>query len=120
MSDENILRLIEILKDYGYFPKMLVELMDFADPAKRHEWIDEKNMRAFNLEAEETAQPDVDILVEGVSYEELKIVSYESGSIEFPVASIQDLIEMKENAGRDVDQLDIKYLKRLKEEKNNE
>jgi hypothetical protein len=61
---------------------------------------------------------EVDIIIESpVSFENAKknVVRIKIDDIILPVISINDLIKMKKAAGRDVDALDIKELKKIKD-----
>ncbi|RLD17148.1 MAG: hypothetical protein DRI36_04635, partial [Caldiserica bacterium] len=43
MDDENIKKYLKLLKEWGFKPKVPVDIMDFAKKEKREEWINEKN-----------------------------------------------------------------------------
>ena len=42
-------RFLSLVKGWGFKPKAPVELMDFADEAKRREGVERKPRKAFNL-----------------------------------------------------------------------
>jgi len=118
MDDENIRKFMKLLEQYNYQPKIPINLMDFTDASKREQWIKEKNMKAFHLQTPAQLEPDIDILIKGPDYEELNSEIYQMKDVDLPVATIDALIRMKKQAGRDVDQIDVQYLKQVKEEKN--
>ncbi len=117
LEDDNIQTLMNLMKEWGFKPKVPVNIMDFADRSKRDEWIATKNMKAFNLVNAKWALSEIDIIIDApVAYAEArkraKKISVHGVSI--PVISIDDLIKMKQAAGRELDKADIQYLKKVK------
>jgi len=49
MSNENLRKIVSILKDRGYHVKQPVDPMGIADEKIRHDWIYNKHMKAFNF-----------------------------------------------------------------------
>ena len=49
MDDDNLKKFLELLKKWGFKPRVPVNIMDFALKENREKWIKEKNMKAFNL-----------------------------------------------------------------------
>jgi len=116
MSDENLRKIVSILKKKGYHVKQPVDPIGIADKRIRHDWIHNKNMKAFNFYKEDELK-EVDIIIESpVSYQEAKknALELKIDDIKISVISIKDLIKMKAYAGRDQDQKDIEQLKRIK------
>jgi predicted nucleotidyltransferase len=120
LEDENIKKFLRLLKTWGFKPKVPVAIMDFADGKKREDWIKNKNMKAFNLVNSEWAISEINVVIDSpVDYE---LGRKRAGQIMFngvliPVISIDDLIKMKEKADRQQDKADIRYLRKLKNEK---
>jgi len=117
MEDDNISALMRLTKEWGFKPKIPVNVMDFADQAKREEWIATKNMKAFNLVNAKWALSEIDIIIDApVTYsgarKSAKKISVQGVSI--PVISIDDLIKMKQAAGREMDKADVQYLKKVR------
>ncbi|TAN61504.1 hypothetical protein EPN18_06590 [bacterium] len=120
LEDENIKKFLRLLKTWGFKPKVPVDIMDFADGKKRDDWIKKKNMKAFNLVNTEWAISEIDVVIDSP-------VDYESGQkkagqimfngVSIPVIGIDDLIKMKAKADRQQDKADIRYLRKLKNEK---
>ncbi len=109
MSDKNLGKIISILKKQGYKVKQPVDPMGMANKKMRADWIQNKNMKAFNF-YKEKAMREVDIIIKTpVSYEVARknMVRFKSGNIKLPVISIKDLIKMKKAASRDIDRMDI-------------
>ena len=116
MSDENLAKVVTILKGQGYRVKQPVDPMGIANPKIRSEWINGKNMKAFNFYKDRELK-EVDIIIDSpVSYESAfpKAEIIKIGDIRLPLISIDDLIKMKTRAGRNVDQLDVVELKKIK------
>ena len=117
MEEENLKRLLKLLKSLGFKPKVPVNISDFAISEKRNDWIKNKNMKAFCLVNEKFEIRELDIIINTpVSYEsaEKSIVYKKLYDIEIPTVGLNELIKMKKNTGRLQDESDIKHLKRLK------
>ncbi|MBI4656343.1 MAG: hypothetical protein HY746_06305 [Elusimicrobia bacterium] len=120
MEDENLKKFLCLAKEWGFSPKVPVDIMDFAKTEKREDWIKNKHMKAFCLVNPQWALSEIDVVVNTpvdyqTSRKKAKIIPLRNISI--PVISIDDLIKMKKNTGRKQDEADIRYLKRLKNEK---
>ncbi|MCM8801172.1 MAG: hypothetical protein NC912_04065 [Candidatus Omnitrophica bacterium] len=123
LEDRNLAKLLRLMKDWGFKPKVPVDIMDFADRNKREDWIKNKNMKAFTLINPEWAIKEIDIIINSpVDYKKaLKNAKiFKIYNVPIPTISINDLILMKEKTGRRQDEADIRYLKKLlKNEKSN-
>lgn len=116
MSNENLEKVVKILKKKGYRVKQPVNPMKITDEKTREDWIKNKHMKAFNFYQEDQLK-EVDIIIESpVSFKQaIKTASrIKIGSITLPVISIDHLIKMKKGTGRSVDKLDIEELKKIK------
>ena len=116
MSNDNLRRVVSILKRKGYHVKRPVDPMGIANEKIRHDWIHNKHMKAFNFYKEDELK-EVDIIIESpVSYEEAKkgALKIKIEDTVLPVISIDNLIKMKKNTGRSVDKFDIEELKKIK------
>ena len=112
MSDENLRKVVSILKKEGYRVKQPIDPMDIAIKNIRMGWIRGKNMKAFNFYKEKDMK-EVDIIIDSpVRFEDAKkdYVRVKIGSLTVPVISIKRLIKMKKVSGRSVDRLDIETL----------
>jgi len=49
MSDENLARIVKVMKKLGFFVKQPVDPMGIADKKPRTDWIRNKNMKVFNF-----------------------------------------------------------------------
>lgn len=116
MSDNNLKKVVTILKKNGYSVKQPVDPMGIADKKTRELWIKKKHMKAFNFYKNEGLE-EVDIIIDTPLYfKDVKkdILWIKSDDIRIPVISINNLIKMKRNTGRDIDKLDIEELKKIK------
>ena len=116
MDDNNLKKLLNLFKLWGFKPKVPVEIMDFAIKEKRDDWIKNKNMKAFCLINPKWAISEIDILIDTpVDYKKAinKVVYKRIENITIPVVCINQLIKMKKDTGRRQDKADIKYLKEL-------
>jgi hypothetical protein len=109
MSDENIKRVVRILKASGYSVKQPVDPLGLADKETREVLIRKKHLK--------DGLSEVDIIVDTpVDYTDAakNKLYIKSGDIAIPVISINNLIRMKKNTDRNIDRLDIEELKRIK------
>lgn len=114
---ENILKINRIMKELDYIPKLPVNPNDLADPKKRKEWVEERNLVAFSFYHKQNTIKVVDmILSHPLDFESSfsnRTVRRARG-IEVYTASIDDIIKMKETTGREQDKSDIEMLKEVK------
>lgn len=116
MSDDNLRKIVKIMRSCGYRVKQSVDPLKIADKKIREDWIKNKNMKAFNFYKEDELK-EVDIIIESpVSFEEAgdDPIRIKIGNLILPVISINNLIKMKKVTGRTVDKLDVKELRKIK------
>ncbi len=123
LSDEEIQKFIQIVEALEYLPRIPVALSDLSYSEKRREWIEEKNMKVFSLMHKKNPMETIDLMIHcpldfDAVYDRRILMPFQS--IEIPVASIPDLIELKTWAGRERDLIDIKALKKIQEIRNEE
>lgn len=114
---------MDTLSALGFRPKVPVDAAEFADPATRARWIDEKGMTVFAFWHPENPDSIVDVFVdEPIDFEDLwtRSVVARLESTEVRIASIPDLIELKRRAGRPNDLADIEVLERMLEIRDEE
>jgi hypothetical protein len=117
LEDKNILKAVDVLVKKGYKPRQPVDPFDFADSSKRRDWIENKHMKALNFYKDIRSYESVDIIVDyPIGFEKMKksAVVVKVDRIKIPVVSIDDLIKMKQEAGRPVDKMDVARLKIIK------
>jgi predicted nucleotidyltransferase len=115
MTDENLFKVVKILKQKKYYVKQPVDPLLIADEATRKDWIKNKNMLAFCFYKETGEQ--VDIIIESpIHYADAvkKAERVRVDKMSLPVISIDDLIKMKSKTGRDKDKFDVRELRKIK------
>lgn len=116
LSPENCRRAIAALTGAGLRPRLPVSMDDLADPAKRAEWRQHRNMIAFPLWDEANPERIVEIFVyEPIEFDRMRsqAVVKHLDDLSIPIASIEHLIVMKRQAGRPRDREDIEALQLL-------
>jgi hypothetical protein len=108
---------IGALLSIGMQARLPVDPYQFADQAIREAWIREKNMVVFSLFNAQTPGFILALFVRepksfDLLYANRKVV--EADGLVIPLCGIQDLIEMKIEAGRPKDLLDVETLKLIK------
>lgn len=119
MSDENLRKIVSVLKKAGYHVKQPVDPMLIADKNKRDNWIKNKNMRAFNFYKGLDTYEEVDIVINSpVSFEEVykSALDVSEKGLRFKVISPRYFVKMKKASGRDKDLDDIKKLKMVRKD----
>jgi len=116
LAPEEAARTMETLTRIGLRPRAPVEPDEFADPAARARWREEKGMRVFSLWDPDHPMRVVDLFVENpVDFEGLwnrsEIAQLSTTAVR--IASIPDLIGMKELAGRPQDLEDVAALREI-------
>ena len=109
---------IDALIGLGLRPRAPVDAWGFADPGTRARWAAERGMRVFSLQDPQEPLRIVDLFVENpIDFEELwsrsELVPLSGTTAR--VASIPDLIRLKQLAGRPEDALDIEALRAILE-----
>lgn len=123
LESGNVRRAIEALSARGLRPLLPVDPYDFADEAKRRDWIETKNLQVFSMRDEKNSLLTVDFFAEEpIPFEELwaraDVVTLGGRSIH--VASIADLIRMKRTAARPQDMIDIEHLESIARKRHGE
>jgi hypothetical protein len=108
---------LKVFERLGYRPNVPVELMEFADSAKRFEWKEQKGMQVFQIISEDLLDCPVDLFIEEpIAFSEMHAarVEYELGDdLWIPVVGLSHLKQLKRAAGRPRDLLDLEELERL-------
>jgi len=124
LEQDNVTRAITALAGLGYGPRAPVELGQFADVAARATWVREKGMTVFSLFSPEHAATEIDLFVEPpLDFERAYAAAVAMHVAPQTVArfvSFDDLIAMKERAGRPQDAQDIERLRALRQERDDE
>ena len=114
LQSDNCSKAMAALSGIGLRPRLPVTMADFADPAKRDDWVRNRNMLVFQLWDPEHLERSVDIFVrEPLDFGAMRAdaVLKELDGVAIPVASIRHLIQLKQAAGRPQDIDDIEALR---------
>ncbi len=120
LDADNARAALSALGGLGYRPRVPVAAEDFADPAKRAEWIRNKQMTVFSLASPEHPLTEVDLFVEEpFPFEEAwqRALWVDLGDVRVAVASLEDLVAMKRRAGRPQDLDDVRLLEAIARER---
>ena len=122
LLDENCTdKFVKIVNELGFKPVAPVEMKDFNDPEKRHEWFSYRNMKAFSVHNPDNPIEHIDVLIDNkIDFEGFysRRIIVDGGVTELSLISIDDLIQLKIASGRPRDLIDIKALERIRELKN--
>ncbi|MBI5699775.1 nucleotidyl transferase AbiEii/AbiGii toxin family protein [Candidatus Saganbacteria bacterium] len=116
MDKNNILRFIEAVKELGFTPKVPVKPEELADPQKRKEWQEEKNMKVFSFQHPDNPFVLIDVMINNpFNFDEMfaRRATMDSKGIKLSVVAVDDLIRLKEIAGREQDLSDIQALNKF-------
>lgn len=116
LDPANCGRAIAAFNALGLRPRLPVALEDFADPAKRADWVENRNMFVLQLWDPANELRSIDVFVrEPLEFEALwrnsVVKDYDGTPIR--IAGIPDLIAMKSRAGRPRDLDDIAALRAI-------
>jgi hypothetical protein len=116
LEPEAARRAVLALSALGLRPAAPVDPEAFADPVVRARWMAERGMRVFAMRDPDDALRQVDLFVEEpIPFEELwnRSAVVPLGERSVHVASIGDLIRMKELADRPIDREDVTRLREI-------
>lgn len=113
---DNVRRALEALGGLGFRPRAPVPAEEFADPAARDRWADEKGMTVFSLWSARVPGIEVDLFVrEPFDFEPAfgRAARVTLDTTSATVVSLQDLVAMKRAAGRPLDLADVAALEAI-------
>lgn len=104
------------LVNLGLRPRAPVQAVEFADPQKRRDWIENKGMQVFSLWSPHEPLLEVDVFVSHpLPFDQLwqRSQPVMVNQVSIRIASIPDLIALKRLAGRPEDLQDIEALEAI-------
>ena len=120
LAPEEATKMIQALVTRGFRPQVPVLPEEFANPTVREVWFRDKHMWAFSLVDPANPMRVVDLLLKPeIPFEELLARSQEVmlNRTKIRIASIDDLIALKRQAGRPQDLADIEQLQAIRRQK---
>lgn len=114
LNPENILKALHALAEACFRPAVPVTPEQFADPANRKRWREEKEMRVLKLWSDKYRLSPVDIFIYepfdfAAEYARAQHLELREG-LSVPIVSLEALLTMKREAGRPQDLADIDAL----------
>ncbi len=116
---DNTRRALGALSALGYRPRAPVAMEEFANSDSRDQWVNDKNITVFSLQSPEHSATEIDLFVQPLvnftaAYARAKTEEVGVG-VQATFIGFDDLIAMKQLAGRPQDIADIDALKKCKE-----
>jgi hypothetical protein len=116
LDDENVAAFLECARELALKPQAPVPLESLRDAEKRRSWIEDKQLIAFGLSGA-PGTPTVDILLRHplditAAIERAVVQTVDGAPVR--IASVDDMIALKQNTGRRQDADDVEHLLRLK------
>jgi hypothetical protein len=116
----NLLAGLHALEGLGYRPHIPVTFEHFADPAVRATWIAEKQMKVLKLFCDAHWDTPIDVFVEDPlgfndAYARGKYYPL-ADNLDVPVCGYEDLVKLKQAAGRPRDLADLHELRLIRGE----
>jgi len=118
-TPENLAALVALAKELDMRPTLPVAIDSLADLDQLRRWHTERNLEAFALQVPGLAGVTLDILLfPPVDFAAMlaRAVTFDIQGTPVVVASISDLIALKEAVGRPIDRADIDHLRRIAED----
>jgi hypothetical protein len=123
LAPEEASRAVAVLLGLGLRPRAPVDAADLADPAARTAWIESKGMTVLSFWDPGRPLRVVGVFVEDqIPFDELweRSDGMALGTVTVRVASVADLIRMKEAAGRTQDIEDVAALRAIEDDRNHD
>lgn len=116
LNADNVERAVTALEGLGYRPRAPVPAKSLADPAIRKSWVEDKGLTVFSMWSSKRPTLEVDIFVEepfdfdGAYQRGVRVLL---DGTEAMVVSLEDLLSLKEQAGRPQDIADVEALRSI-------
>ena len=117
LESENLKKFYDALKSIDYLPKVPVTKDQFSDLNQQERWKKEKGMIIFSFVSTKPPFQLIDMFVnEPITFKELdkKMKYVTARGIRVPLIGIDHLVQLKKDAGRDKDLIDIDQLNEIK------
>jgi hypothetical protein len=120
LDEANLDRFLACAAELGLRPQAPVSPASFKDPEQRRQWREEKGMISLAWLPASPEAPTVDVLIAHcLDFDQAyrRSQSRQAGGVQIHLAAVDDLIAMKQLAGRQQDQADIEHLRRIDHER---
>ncbi|MFQ5800160.1 MAG: nucleotidyl transferase AbiEii/AbiGii toxin family protein [Candidatus Hydrothermarchaeales archaeon] len=117
IEDENLKRIVEVLKVLGFRPRIPVKIEEFAIVENLKRWSEEKKMLAFTFWNPKKPYEEIDIFIHNpIDFHEIDSTKevIEAEDIQIPIVSLDTLIALKRISNREQDRSDIAALEKIK------
>jgi hypothetical protein len=119
LTDENLRIFVKTVVALGYRPRVPVEAADLLNPSKRREWRENKSMVMFTWIHPARPYEEIDVFLENpIDFESAYAKRQDLPIDDFtiPLASVSDLITLKQISGREQDRSDIEALRQIQQQ----
>jgi len=116
ISPANLAHLVSAAEELKLQPMLPVPLKALEDIETLRRWHTERHLQAFALRSDQLAGVTLDVLLfPAVEPQDMvqRAQRLDIAGVQVPLACIDDLIALKQSAGRPIDLADIEHLKRL-------
>lgn len=116
VSPTNLTHLVAAAQELQLQPMLPVPLQVLEDIETLRRWCTERHLQAFALRSDELAGVTLDVLLfPSVDPQDMvqRAQRLDIAGVQVPLACIDDLIALKQSAGRPIDLADIEHLKRI-------
>lgn len=116
VSPSNLANLVAAAQELKLQPLLPVSLSALEDIETLRRWHTERHLQAFALRSDQLAGVTLDVLLfPTVEPRDMvqRAQTLDIAGIQVPLACIDDLIALKQSAGRPIDLADIEHLKRI-------
>ncbi len=118
-STDNLRRAVEALAVLDYRPRAPVPITDYVDAANRRQWASEKGIRVFSLFSPKHPETEVDLFLDppfdfGPVFDRA-VRQRITDRVEAWVVGYEDLVALKREAGRPLDEEDLRRLQWVRE-----
>jgi len=118
LNDDNLKKFESAMRKLGYLERLPISVRELSNKLKVRDWLENKNLKAFSFFSSDSHNSIViDVIIEeSLNFEEIfkKSVVKSFEDVNIPVVSVDDLIIMKEKAGRAKDEIDLEALRKIK------
>lgn len=124
LDPNNLRRAWSALESLGYHPTIPVTIEEFADRTTRERWIREKGMQVLGLWSDRHRETPIDVFVsEPFDFHAEYRSAYwgeMSPDLRIPFVQLDSLIGMKEAVDRPSDREDVRHLRWIREDQEDE